>query len=99
MPLAAPSLPSNVLPSLSKVRHKDLVPRMAWPCLGIPGDATEAASWSQNVLGRYGLFYPSLARSGRPRKQATLEWGAVNVVMLGPQRKRGNQGLGEGELD
>lgn len=74
---------------------------MALPCLSIPGNAVEAAgwSWSQDVLGHYGLFYPSLARSGGPSQQATLERSAVNVVMLGPQRKRGNQGLGEGELN
>lgn len=46
---------------------------------------------------RYGLFHPSLARNGGPRQQATLELGAVNGVILGPQRKNGNRELGEGE--
>lgn len=98
MQQVAPDLPSNVLPSLSKAWPKGLSPRMASPRLSIPGNAVEAAgwSWSQDVLGCYSLFYPSLARSDGPSQQATLEWGAVNVVMLGPQRKRGNQGLGGG---
>lgn len=51
------------------------------------------------MLGRYGLFYPSLAKSGRPSQQATPELGAVNGVMLGPQRRRRNPGLGEGGLE
>lgn len=48
------------------------------------------------MLGLNGLFYPSLAKSGRPSQQATPELGAVYGVIPGPQRRKGNQGLGGG---
>lgn len=82
---------------------KGLNLRVASACLSTPGKSVKVTGWSwrwsQDVLGRHGLFHPSLARNGGPSQQATLELGAVNGVILGPQRKRGNQGLGSGELE
>jgi hypothetical protein len=101
MPPVAPSLPSNVLPSLSKAWPKGLPPRMALPCFSIPCNAVEAAGWLESgcagplrpLLFQFGHEWWAQPAAGHPGV------GAVNVVMLGPQRQRGNQELGEGELD
>lgn len=67
--------------------------RVTWSGLSITDKPVRKTGWSwrQDKLGQYSLFYPSLAKSGRPSQQATPELGAVNGVMLGPQRRRGNQ--------
>lgn len=85
-PQVAPPLSSGVLPPRAKPGLGGLSPRVVWPGLSITDKPVRKAGWSwrQDMLGQYSLFYPSLAKSGRPSQQATPELGAVNGVILGP---------------